>query len=104
MIRLRAFGKFAVRISNAQQFVNEVVGTQGVYTTDGVEGYFNQVNLYMDGIAVASLQVPADHELTIEPSVYCPEFGKQLSNQVLVISKTTTLPVTLNYTIRNQKL
>jgi membrane protease subunit (stomatin/prohibitin family) len=40
MVRLRAFGKFAVRISNAQQFVNEVVGTQGVYTTDGVESYF----------------------------------------------------------------
>jgi membrane protease subunit (stomatin/prohibitin family) len=40
MVRLRAFGKFALRISNAQQFVNEVVGTQGVYTTDGVESYF----------------------------------------------------------------
>ena len=40
MIRLRAFGKFAVRISNAQQFVNEIVGTQGIYTTDGVEAYF----------------------------------------------------------------
>ncbi len=43
MIRLRAFGKFAVRITNAQQFVNEVVGTQGLYTTDGVEGYFKDV-------------------------------------------------------------
>ena len=40
MVRLRAFGKFAVRITNAQQFVNEVVGTQGFYTTDGVESYF----------------------------------------------------------------
>jgi membrane protease subunit (stomatin/prohibitin family) len=40
MVRLRAFGKFALRIANAQQFVNEVVGTQGVYTTDGVESYF----------------------------------------------------------------
>jgi uncharacterized heparinase superfamily protein len=65
---------------------------------------FRTISLYMNGIAVASLQVPADHELKIEPSVYCPEFGKQLSNQVLVISKTATLPVTLNYTIRNQKL
>ena len=43
MIRLRAFGKFAVRVSNAQHFVNEVVGTQGIYTTDGVEGYFKDV-------------------------------------------------------------
>ncbi|MFQ5528387.1 MAG: SPFH domain-containing protein [Thermoanaerobaculia bacterium] len=43
MVRLRAFGKFALRIDNPQQFVNEVVGTQGVYTTDGVESYFKDV-------------------------------------------------------------
>lgn len=43
MVRLRAFGKFAVRIANAQQFANEVVGTMGVYTTDGVESYFKDV-------------------------------------------------------------
>lgn len=43
MVRLRAFGKFAIRITNAQQFVNEIVGTQGVYTTDGVEAYFKDV-------------------------------------------------------------
>jgi len=43
MVRLRAFGKFALRVSSAQQFVNEVVGTQGVYATDGVEAYFKDV-------------------------------------------------------------
>jgi len=43
MVRLRAFGKFAVRVANAQQFANEVVGTQGIYTTDGVESYFKDV-------------------------------------------------------------
>jgi membrane protease subunit (stomatin/prohibitin family) len=40
MVRLRAFGKFAVRVTNSQQFVNEIVGTQGIYTTDGVETCF----------------------------------------------------------------
>lgn len=40
MVRLRAFGKFAVRVVNAQLFVNSVVGTSGLYTTDGVEDYF----------------------------------------------------------------
>jgi membrane protease subunit (stomatin/prohibitin family) len=43
MVRLRAFGKYAVRITNAQQFVNSVVGTRGVYTTEGVENYFRDV-------------------------------------------------------------
>jgi membrane protease subunit (stomatin/prohibitin family) len=43
MVRLRAFGKFAVRINNAQLFVNSVVGTRGTYSTDGVEDYFRDV-------------------------------------------------------------
>ncbi|HYO13711.1 MAG TPA: SPFH domain-containing protein [Thermoanaerobaculia bacterium] len=40
MVRLRAFGKFAVRVANAQLFVNTLVGTRGLYSTDGVEDYF----------------------------------------------------------------
>ena len=40
MVRLRAFGKFAVRVANAQQFVNSVVGSRGLYSTAGVEDYF----------------------------------------------------------------
>jgi len=43
MVRLRAFGKFAVRVVDAQLFVNGVVGTAGAYTTDGVEAYFKDV-------------------------------------------------------------
>jgi membrane protease subunit (stomatin/prohibitin family) len=40
MVRLRAFGKFAVRVADPQLFVNTLAGTMGLYTTDGVEGYF----------------------------------------------------------------
>src|SRR5436305_10555577 len=40
MVRLRAFGKFAVRIANAQVFVNTVVGSRGLYGSAGVEDYF----------------------------------------------------------------
>ncbi|HKV08101.1 MAG TPA: SPFH domain-containing protein [Thermoanaerobaculia bacterium] len=40
MVRLRAFGKFAVRVANAQVFVNTIVGTMGLYSTNGVEDYF----------------------------------------------------------------
>jgi membrane protease subunit (stomatin/prohibitin family) len=43
MVRLRAFGKFAVRVTNAQLFVNTVVGTVGAYTSDRVESYFRDV-------------------------------------------------------------
>ena len=43
MVRLRAFGKFAVRMANAQLFVNTVVGSRGLYSTEGVEDYFRDV-------------------------------------------------------------
>ncbi|HEY0555260.1 MAG TPA: SPFH domain-containing protein [Thermoanaerobaculia bacterium] len=43
MVRLRAFGKFAVRIINAQVFVNTVVGSRGIYSSQGVEDYFRDV-------------------------------------------------------------
>src|SRR5436309_9117795 len=43
MVRLRAFGKFAVRIVNAQLFVNAVVGSRGIYSSQGVEDYFRDV-------------------------------------------------------------
>ncbi len=43
MVRLRAFGKFAVRVNNAQVFVNTVVGSRGLYSTEGVEDYFRDV-------------------------------------------------------------
>ena len=43
MVRLRAFGKFAVRVADAQTFVHQVVGTMGVYNTDGVESYYKDV-------------------------------------------------------------
>ncbi len=43
MVRLRAFGKYAVRITNAQVFVNTVVGTLGVYHTERLEDWFRDV-------------------------------------------------------------
>lgn len=43
MVRLRAFGKFAIRVTNAQLFVNTVVGTRGLFNTDEVENWFRDV-------------------------------------------------------------
>ena len=37
MVRLRAHGVFAVRVTDAQVFVNTLVGSQGRYTTDEIE-------------------------------------------------------------------
>ena len=39
IVRLRAFGTYAMQVSDAQLFVNKIAGTQGVYTTDRLEEY-----------------------------------------------------------------
>jgi membrane protease subunit (stomatin/prohibitin family) len=48
MVRLRAFGAYAMAVSNPMLFVNKVVGGQGLYTTSAVTNYLR-------GIIVSSL-------------------------------------------------
>ncbi len=43
LIRLRAFGVFNIRILQPVLFINSLVGTQGVYTTEEIEEYLNRV-------------------------------------------------------------
>lgn len=43
LIRLRAFGVFNLRILQPVLFINSLVGTQGVYTTEAVAEYLNRV-------------------------------------------------------------
>ena len=43
LIRLRAFGIFNLRILQPVLFINSLVGTQGVYTTEEVAEYLNRV-------------------------------------------------------------
>jgi len=43
LIRLRAFGVFNVRVIQPVLFVNTLVGTQGVYTTEEIEEYLSRV-------------------------------------------------------------
>ena len=43
LVRLRAFGVFNLRIVQPLLFVNSLVGTQGMFTTEKIEEYLNQV-------------------------------------------------------------
>ncbi len=38
-VQLRASGKFSLRVKDPQLFINEIVGTQGKYTTTEIEDY-----------------------------------------------------------------
>lgn len=39
LVRLRAFGQYTIQINEPKRFVDEIVGTQGVYTTTQIEDY-----------------------------------------------------------------
>ncbi len=39
MVRLRAFGSFSMKVDQSQLFVNKLVGTEGRYSTDEIEGF-----------------------------------------------------------------
>ncbi len=43
MVRLRAFGIFSPRISDPLLFINKIVGTQGLYTSDRIEAFLREI-------------------------------------------------------------
>jgi membrane protease subunit (stomatin/prohibitin family) len=43
VVRLGTQGKFAFQVGRPQLFVNQIVGTQGLYATDNIVGYLNDI-------------------------------------------------------------
>ncbi len=67
LIRLRAFGVFNLQVIQPVLFVNRLVGTQGMYTTEEIEEYLNRVivsrfNDYMGETIDSILNLPAKYD------------------------------------------
>lgn len=67
IVRLRGFGKFSFRVVQTAQFVNQVVGTSGKFTTDDVSAWLRDliVSKLTDVIGtaqIAMLDLPAKFE------------------------------------------
>jgi membrane protease subunit (stomatin/prohibitin family) len=45
MARVQARGSYAVQITDAQLFVNKIVGTQGIFRTNDIKGFFRSMIL-----------------------------------------------------------
>ncbi len=45
MIRIRAFGTYSMRVKDPQQFINQIVGTRGTYTTVDIEDFLRSIIL-----------------------------------------------------------
>jgi membrane protease subunit (stomatin/prohibitin family) len=67
LIRLRAFGMFNLQVVQPVLFINRMVGTQGIFTTEAIEEYLNRVvvsrfNDYMGEIIDSILNLPAKYD------------------------------------------
>jgi membrane protease subunit (stomatin/prohibitin family) len=67
LIRLRAFGVFNLQVMQPVLFINNLVGTQGMYSTGEIEEYLNRVivsrfNDYMGETIDSILNLPARYE------------------------------------------
>ena len=74
LIRLRAFGVFNVQVLQPVLFINRLVGTQGVYTTEEIEEYLNRVivsrfNDYMGETIDRILNLPSKYDQLSEALV-----------------------------------
>jgi membrane protease subunit (stomatin/prohibitin family) len=59
MIRLRAFGTYAMKIADPKLFFNTVVGTQGLTTADEITGQLRSIVLSKLSDAIAESKIPA---------------------------------------------
>jgi len=67
LIRLRAFGVFNLQVVQPILFINSLVGTQGMFTTEEVEEYLNRVivsrfNDYMGETLDSILNLPSKYD------------------------------------------
>jgi membrane protease subunit (stomatin/prohibitin family) len=67
LIRLRAFGVFNLRVVQPVLFINTMVGTQGMFTTEEIEEYLNRVivsrfNDYMGESIDSIINLPAKYD------------------------------------------
>src|SRR6476659_5907578 len=66
MVRLRAFGTYAMAMADPQLFVNKIVGTQGMYDTNQIQDYLRNIivsrfNDIMGSTMKTLLDLPAQY-------------------------------------------
>ncbi len=83
MIRLRAFGTYAMKVSEPKTFFATIVGTQGLTTTDEITGQLRSTILSRLSDAIAEAKVSAldiaskyDELSATGKQVLAPEFGE----------------------------
>jgi membrane protease subunit (stomatin/prohibitin family) len=64
IVRLRSFGKFSFKVTDAPMLINTIVGTQGKYTTDDIQSFLKDLIVsrmtdFLGAAQIALLDLPA---------------------------------------------
>ncbi|QGJ69736.1 Virion core protein (Lumpy skin disease virus) [Planctomycetales bacterium 10988] len=67
LVRLRSFGKFSMRIENAELLLNTLVGTQGKYTTEEITRYLKDLVVsrladLLGNLTISVVDLPAQYD------------------------------------------
>ena len=99
MIRVRAFGTYAMRIADAKIFFKSIVGTQGLTTTDAILGQLKSTILSRLSDAIAEAKIAAldlashyDELSTVAKQTLTPEFGHYGIELVKFFVENISLP------------
>ncbi len=57
---IRAFGTYAIRVKDAAKFIDELVGTDGDYTTDKIKGQLKSLVVTRSSDAIAETELPIE--------------------------------------------
>lgn len=98
-VRLRAFGTYAVRIADAKQFIQEIMGTDGHFTVDEISDQLRNLIVSRFSTVVAQSNIPvldmaANYEQMSEyvTQKIAPEFDKYGIELTQVLIENISLP------------
>ena len=83
LVRLRSFGKYSFRINDSALLLNELVGTQGVFTTEDVTSYLKDLIVarmtdLLGTVGASIIELPAKYDeiASATRAKVAEEFGK----------------------------
>lgn len=98
-LRIRAFGTYGVRIIDALKFIREIVGTEGVFTTDEISGQLRNLitsrfATIIGGSNIPVLDMAANYDQLGEflTRRIAPEFGEYGLELTRILVENISLP------------
>lgn len=102
-LRVRAFGTYGVRITDALRFIREIVGTEGVFTTDEISSQLRNLitsrfATIIGGANIPVLDMAANYDQLGEflTQRIAPEFGEYGLELTRILVENISLPQTVS--------